>query len=67
MTPPKGYQLVDSILERVQAGDLIYDREDEEWLPPARAQLGEFSSTHIARPVPQPGRKRIMRSRRKTA
>lgn len=66
MTPPEGYALVDTITERIQSGDLVYDIEDEEWLAPSRSQQGEYTSNPLARPIPVRGRKRIMRSRRTT-
>lgn len=66
--PPEGYTVVHDVNERLQEGDMTFDREDEEWYPVSRKQLSSYTSQHagVCRPVPKTAAKRIMRSRRPT-
>lgn len=50
--PPRGYELVDlDINEKVQLGDLVWDTDDEDWLP--TRHIGVYASRYaaVARPV----------------
>lgn len=49
--PPEGYELVEhDINEKVQLRDLIWDEDDEDWLPPSH--VGCYISRYkaVARP-----------------
>lgn len=66
-SPPEGfYALPLAPVEKVQKGDLVWDREDEEWLPAGRNDIGQYTSCfpEVARPCAPRAVKRITRSRR---
>ncbi|MGZ7142801.1 hypothetical protein ACXWOE_10295, partial [Streptococcus pyogenes] len=46
MEIPAGTDVLTDLAERVQPGDLIYDEEDEEFLPASRRQVGEYVSNY---------------------
>lgn len=52
--PPEWYELVEhDINEKVQAGDLIWDEDDEDWLVPLSRYIGHYVSRYaaVARPA----------------
>lgn len=64
-TPPKGYELVTDVNERIQRGDLLWSDDASEWEEAGRAEIGKYASGYqaVARvSVSKP--RRIMRSRR---
>lgn len=63
MRIPTSTDVLTDLAERVQPGDLIYDEEDEEFLPASRRQIGEYASSFscVVRKVP---RTRIQRFRK---
>lgn len=61
---PDGTTEITDFAERIQEGDLIYDEDDEEFLPATRWHLGEFA--HVYRCVARPDRNRRARTTRRT-
>jgi len=64
---PEGTVEVTDFSERIQEGDLIYDEEDEEFLPATRWHVGEFAHQYrcVARPE-MPKVRRVRRTRQPT-
>lgn len=63
--PPNAFEVLTEVNERVQSGDLIYDREDQEWCACVPKQIGSYICQHgaVARAPLAPTVRRIRRTR----
>ena len=42
-TPPRGYELVTDVNERVQRGDLVWHEDEADWEESGRAEIGDYA------------------------
>ena len=65
---PAGFEPVIDVNERVQSGDMFYDRDDHEWCLASRIEIGRYISqmAGVCRPFVEPTTtiKRMRRTRR---